>query len=170
MNEIASKIPITTSALHMRVTSAEQLEQQKEAERIEQKSGLAPGKDPAKLNVDEYIPGEAPNSAGIYQLTKDAEGNPKIIFDAPAAQPEKAGSDKTEGEKCTANTDKVDAEIKQLKKKKEQIEQEMAHAKDNPEKQEKLEKQLQQMEHELSSKDNDTYRRQHSQFTNSNEC
>lgn len=57
------------------------------------------------------------------------------------------------------STDKVDAEIKQLKVKKSQLEQKISTAQaDNPD----LERQLALIANELRQKDNDTYRKQHS--------
>lgn len=64
-----------------------------------------------------------------------------------------------EKEVTKANTDKVDAEIKQLKNKKAQLEQQIAQ---NPT--EDLQKQLSQIENELRQKNNDTYRKAHTNF------
>ena len=68
------------------------------------------------------------------------------------------------GERCTANTDRVDREIENLKEKKQQIEQQMKSC-DDLKKMQDLEKQLAGIESELQEKDNDTYRRQHTQFS-----
>ena len=68
-----------------------------------------------------------------------------------------------EKEVTKANTDKIDAEIKQLKTKKAQLEQKISSAQ-NPD--ENLQKQLAQIENELRQKDNDTYRKAHTQFSN----
>lgn len=58
------------------------------------------------------------------------------------------------------STDKVDAEIRQLKLKKAQLEQKISTAQaDNPD----LQRQLAQIVDELRQKDNDTWRKQHSQ-------
>ena len=62
-----------------------------------------------------------------------------------------------------AATDKADAEIKQLKVKKAQLEQKISSAQ-NPDAD--LQKQLAQIENELRQKDNDTWRRQHTKFSN----
>lgn len=208
MNDISSIASSTTNSLHEQKTAAEQLEQQKkaeaakEAERAAQESEFVPSKGILKPNVDEYIPSEKISSAGLYQLGKDEQGNPQIIFDGPGQQsdeknsapvdkssademdgsnskdvidkqakvlPEKADGDKEGDETCTCNTDKVDAEIKKLKNKAAGLEQQIAQAKDDPAKQQKLEKQLQQVESEIRMKDNDAYRRQHAEFTNSKE-
>lgn len=63
-------------------------------------------------------------------------------------------------EKCVANSDKVDREIKKLKEKKQQLEQQIRSASGDEKKIRELEKKLAQVENELSQKDNDTYRRQ----------
>lgn len=62
----------------------------------------------------------------------------------------------------TASTDKVDAEIRKIKNQKAQLEQKIA-AEANPN--EDLQRQLAQLENELRQKDNDNYRRTHSNFS-----
>ena len=80
----------------------------------------------------------------------------------------KAGMDHPEKseEKCVGNTDKVDREIRELKEKKKQLEQQIRSASKDERKIRKLEEKLAQVENELSRKDNDTYRRQNSSFRN----
>ena len=144
----------------------------------------------SRLKADEYIHGEEPVSAGVYRIAQDNEGNPKISFDNPemkaaanpenkpeSSKPEESGKDEpkkvskddpkeeTKSTKCTVDTDKVDREVEKLKKKQSEIEQQIARAQDNPEEAEKLRKQLDQVNQELKMKDNDTYRRQHAQYT-----
>ena len=87
-------------------------------------------------------------SAGIYRLSHNEDGAPKIEFDRPE-----------EAEETTTNTDAVDQEIQALKKKREQLEQQLSAAAD-PAEAERLEQQLAQTESELRQKDNDAYRRQ----------
>ncbi|MBR3748014.1 MAG: hypothetical protein IKN27_13745 [Selenomonadaceae bacterium] len=65
-------------------------------------------------------------------------------------------------ESTTADTDKVDAEIRKLKLKKSQIEQKIS-SEANPN--EDLQRQLAQIENELRRKDNDTYRRANAIFS-----
>ena len=77
-----------------------------------------------------------------------------------SATPEK--SEKTE--ECTTNTDKVDREIRELRKKKKELEQKLARS-DGPEEKKRLETQLQQTERELQMKDNDSYWRSHAQYS-----
>lgn len=59
---------------------------------------------------------------------------------------------------CTANTDRADREIENLKRKQQQLEQQIRAASDDERKE--LEKKLEQVEGELRQKDNDAYRRQ----------
>ena len=106
---------------------------------------------------DEYIPSEEDEPIGLYSLSQDDEGNPKIDYDPPEDE------DKSKSESCTGNTDKVDKEIKRLKKKAEQIEQRI-NASDGKER-ERLERQLKSIQNELTQKDNDNYRRQHTVFS-----
>lgn len=65
-------------------------------------------------------------------------------------------------ESTTANTDKVDAEIRKLKNHKAQLEQKIS-SEANPN--EDLQRQLAQLENELRKKDNDTYRRANATFS-----
>lgn len=67
-----------------------------------------------------------------------------------------------EKEVTKANTDKIDAEIKQLKAKKAQLEQKISTSQgDNAD----LQKQLAQIDDELRKKDNDAYRKAHTSFS-----
>lgn len=126
---------------------------------------------------------------GLYRVGRDENGSRKIFFDDPKAayadgkknlrssheKEEKERSGEGEdgkemkisgngqgkpAEKCVANTDKVDREIKKLKEKKQQLEQQIQSASGDEKKIRELEKKLSQVENELSQKDNDTYRRQ----------
>ena len=109
--------------------------------------------------MDEYVPEEKPEPSGRYRLGKDEDGKPKIDFYGP----EKSGSDKA-GQSCTCNTDKVDREIENLTKQKQELEQQINRETDES-KMEDLKAKLAQIEKELSQKDNDTYRRQHAVYT-----
>ncbi len=112
-----------------------------EKEIDETKETDAPAK--AARKQDEYVPQKPQPSPGLYRKDGKKDG----------------------GEEVIASTDKVDAEIRKLKEKKAKLEQEIALAKDDPKKQEKLQKQLEQVENELRVKDTDSYRRQHMQVT-----
>ncbi len=96
--------------------------------------------------------GEEGRPAPVKEENEDEKASPKK--DSP----------KCKSEKCTCNTDKVDREIERLKKKQKQLEQQINNTAD-PKKAEALEKELAQVEHELSQKDNDSYRRQHAVFS-----
>lgn len=65
--------------------------------------------------------------------------------ETPSDAPKKA-DDKEKSESCTCNTDRVDREIKKLKKKQAELEQKISNSKDNPDERAKLEKQLAQVE------------------------
>ena len=106
---------------------------------------------------DEYIPSEKDEPIGLYGLSQDDEGNPKIDYDSPEK------SDKSKSESCTGNTDKVDREIERLKKKAEQLEQRINTAEGKE--RERLERQLKDVQNELAQKNNDNYRRQHTIFS-----
>ena len=99
---------------------------------------------------DTYVPEDksVKQSAGIYRLSHDEDGVPKIEFDRPE-----------EAEETTINTDAVDREIQALKKKREQLQQQLNAAGD-PAEAGKLEQELAQTESELRQKDNNAYRRQ----------
>ena len=66
--------------------------------------------------------------------------------------------------KKMGNTDKVDREIEKLKKQKQELTQQISRETDGS-KVKALQKQLAQVERELSQKDNDTYRRQNAVYT-----
>lgn len=134
---------------------------------------------------DEYISsekaGEKPN--GLYHVGQDENGNKKVYFNDPKKAGKEETSDRSEKdgssklpevksddpdnaeEKCVGNTDKVDREIRELKEKKQKLEQQIKQASGDEKKTKELENKLAQVERELSQKDNDTYRRQHSTFT-----
>lgn len=135
---------------------------------------------------DEYISsekaGEKPN--GLYRVGQDENGKKKVYFNDPkkagkaeetADRAEKDGnkkmpkvkSDDPENaeEKCVGNTDRVDREIRELKERKKQLEQQLKTVSGDEKKTKELESKLAQVERELDQKDNDTYRRQHSTFT-----
>lgn len=143
---------------------------------------------PQKPVTDEYVPEAKQEPSGRYWLGKDEDGQPKIYFDAPeraADAPQKQGglpdapdADKDvdgpdkkasddRAESCTCNTDKVDREIEELKKRQEELKRQIDSETDGTKIRE-LEKQLARIESELSQKDNDTYRRQHAVFSYGN--
>lgn len=161
------------------VKYAEQLRTGKTAEQNDEAHGSR------IISRDEYIGSESPLSEpiGLYRQGRDENGDPKIFFDDPQkaededkdkkAAPEKSEEDGApkeapnapEKEKCTADTSAPDKEIKRLREKKQQLEQQLRSACGNESKVRELERKLAQTEYELSEKDNDNYRRQHTKFT-----
>lgn len=110
--------------------------------------------------TDEYIPEEKREPSGRYWLERDEDGNPQIRFDAPdrPEEPPEAGKP----ERCS--TDKVDREIKKLKRERDSLERQLAFE-DDETKRSELEQKLSRVESELRMKDNDAYRRQHAVFS-----
>lgn len=146
----------------------------KEADRVQPPRE---GSCPAKPVMDEYAPEEKREPSGLYWPGKDEDGSPKIFFDRPEqrdppeepAAPEASGElrEKTpvkKTEPCTGSTDQVDREIERLKRKRDELKEQISRETD-PSKAERLEKMLAQVERELRQKDNDVYRRQHSVFS-----
>lgn len=126
-----------------------------------------PGR-PPKPVTDEYVPGEPPEPSGRYWPVRDENGRPGIYFDdperpedAPGAVPERDGGPE---ETCTGDTGRVDREIERLKRRRDQLEQQLAAEPDGARTRE-LKRQLAQVERELSQKDNDAYRRRHTVFS-----
>ena len=170
---------------HSRSDCAERVKEKQAVwmeEKAKEAEKAAEGKKSGRLAEpqDEYISSEKSGEkpAGLYRVGRDENGNRKIFFDAPKADHANGKDDRSgEGEdgkepkasggiqgkpaeKCVANTDKVDREIKKLKEKKQQLEQQIQSASRDEKKIRELEKKLAQIENELSQKDNDTYRRQ----------
>lgn len=131
--------------------------------------------------VDLYVKEEIRVSAGTYELGKDKDGNLKIIFDDPLAKNEKhveLVADETDEKNAnevddeekivvntTISTDVVEAEIEQLKQKSAELEQQIARAEGDNDKQNDLQKQLKQLNDEIKTKDTDSYRRQNATVT-----
>ena len=164
--------------------AAERAEKAKEAQEAKKAAGEK-GSGRLSEPQDVYIHGEKSGKepAGLYRIGQDEDGSRKIFFDDPdkadrldnkdEPKAEKDGKNpKADGngqgkpaEKCVGNTDKVDREIKKLKEKKQQFEQQIRLASGDEKKIRELEKKLAQVENELSQKDNDTYRKQHAEFS-----
>ncbi len=127
----------------------------KEAEKAEEEKNAGQLIEPQ----DEYISSEKSEKkpTGLYRVEQDENGKRKIFYDNPKVSGDSQGKP---AEKCVANTDKVDREIKKLKEEKQQLEQQIRSALGDEKKIRELEKKLAQVENELSQKDNDTYRRQ----------
>ena len=139
------------------LTAAEKL---LEASKVRKSGEEAQGR-PLSRAMDEYVPEEPGEPSGRYWMGKDEEGQPKIHFDDPEKA---AGAPKKPEEKWVCDTGKVDREIEKLKKKQQELKQQLG-TETNEARIKELERQLAQAEQELSEKDNDTYRKQHSTFT-----
>jgi len=117
---------------------------------------------------DEYIPEETQEPSGLYWLGKAEDGKPKVYFDDPERDKGAGGLEKevsgSKVESGTCNTDKVDREIEELKKEREELERQINSETDDT-KIVELEKELAQVEVELRQKDSDAYRRQHAVYS-----
>ena len=128
---------------------------------------------------DQYVFGEKGETAGLYRMTKDEDGNPVVRFDDPkAAEKERAARDKeAEAEakekkaeeeeartRTTIDTGRVDREIEELKDQVEDLEQRLNYGGSLVDA-EKVERELTFAKIELHLKDNDTYRRANAQVT-----
>lgn len=95
------------------------------------KAGPVGGASPSAVpqpRFDEYVEGKGRQpSPGLYEVKEDGEGGYQVSFrpyseDGEEAAPAAGGRDAPEGSKTTVNTDKVDAEIRKLKEKRESLE------------------------------------------------
>jgi len=93
---------------------------------------------------------------------QDTEAPRKIRGGRDEYTPGKAAGKPSES--VTGNTDKVDAEIRKLKKQLSELEARLASEQD-PAKCKELEKQISALKDELEKKDNDAYRREHTVFS-----
>lgn len=116
----------------------------------------------AAENRDEYVPSEEKEPIGLYSVAPDENGEPRISFDK-AEDKSDDNADEPEKEVVTANTDKVDREIKDLRDKAKILGQKLRSADENTAAD--IQRQLEQVTAELAQKDNDEYRRQHTVFT-----
>ncbi|MCI9191980.1 hypothetical protein [Acutalibacter muris] len=114
-----------------------------------------------KAMMDEYVPEERSEPSGRYWRGKGEKGQPKIYFDDPERP---AGAPNKPEEKWVCDTGKVDREIEKLKKKQQELKQQLG-TENNEARIKELERQLAQTEQELGEKDNDTYRKQNASFT-----
>lgn len=164
---------------HSAAKYVEEAMRKKEAEEAKRAESAKAEDGKAAQPQDEYISSEKSGAkpTGLYHVGQDEEGNKKIFYDDPkkagnedGKKPLKAnGENPEEGEEeYVANTDQVDREIRELKEKKSQIEQQLRSAAGDEKKTGELERKLSQVENELKQKDNDTYRRQHTQITRKN--
>lgn len=149
------------------------------AERVKEASEKNVPESDGEKKRDKYVQGEADKPIGLYSIEQDEDGGRAVRYDAPeksekADEPEKNDeqkktedekSDKSEkSEKCTADTDKVDREIKRLREKEKALAQRLRGTSDE-EKARELERELAKVKNELTVKDNDSYRRSHTVFS-----
>lgn len=116
--------------------------------------------------------GDAPASGGAQP--QDAPAQPRQAEDAPDADapqpgraaegPEEKRLPEDDQERCTVDTGRVDREIEALKKQKQELERQLKAETDET-KARALRARVAQIEQELSQKDNDTYRRQHAEYS-----
>lgn len=151
---------INESGSYSRIKEEENLQAKRTIDRTKEAKETDKTVDKASVPKDEYISSEQSGEkpSGLYRIGQDENGNKKLIYDAP----DKAGNAE---EKCVANTDKVEREIRKLKEEKKELEQQVRAAAGDEEKVKELEKKLADVENELSQKDNDTYRRQNTVVT-----
>ncbi len=162
------KMPISGANTVSASTAAEKVLGAPQVQRPEEET---PQRKPV---MDEYVPEEPQEPSGRYWLGRDEDGQPKIYFDDPeraAEGPEQAnqgakGPERNDGEeeRWACDTGKADREIEKLKRKRQELEQQLNTETDEA-KVKDLERQLTQVEQELKQKDNDTYRKQHAVFT-----
>ncbi len=169
------------------LTAAEKLP---EASKVRKSGEEAQGR-PLSPAMDEYVPEDPQEPSGRYWMGRDEDGRPKVYFDGqprtadapeqpendaraktPEAEepgPAERGAKGPEGKKdqdevWECNTDKVDREIEQLKKKRQELEQRLSTESDET-KVKDLERRLAQVERDLARKDSDAYRKQHAAYT-----
>ena len=161
---------------------AEKAKEAKETKEAAEEKGSGKLSEPQDVYIRSEKSGKEP--VGLYRIGQDENGGRKIFFEDPdkadrADGKEEPKAEKADGKKpkvdgdsqgkpaevCIGNTDKVDREIKKLKEKKRELEQQIRSASGDERKIQELEKKLAQVEQELSQKDNDTYRKQHSEFS-----
>ncbi len=117
-------------------------------------------KEPEKIseNRDEYIPGEEKEPIGLYSVSPDEDGNPRVSLNDG-----KRKSDNPESDTITANTGKVDHEIKALRDKEQDLMKKLQHSDGRTA--ENIRRELEKVTAELAQKDNDNYRRQNAVFS-----
>ena len=160
---------------------AEKAKEAKETKEAAEEKGSGKLSEPQDVYIRSEKSGKEP--VGLYRIGQDENGGRKIFFEDPDKADRADGKEepKADGKKpkvdgdsqgkpvevCICNTDKVDREIEKLKEKKRELEQQIRSATGNKveKKIQELEKKLAQVEQELSQKDNDTYRKQHSEFS-----
>lgn len=108
--------------------------------------------------------GTKPSDKNVFPEMENKEDLPKSgVGDKPdKSKGDKRLGDSKKSENCTANTDKVDREIKALREKLKKLKEQAARAEGKKKKE--FESKISALEKELAMKDNDSYRRQHTEF------
>lgn len=121
-------------------------------------------KEPEKAvkNRDEYVPCEEKESIGLYSVAPDENGEPQILFDKADDKPANSQNEPKK-EAVTANTDKVDREIKSLRNRAKMLSQKLQSADESTAAD--IQRELEQVNAELAQKDNDEYRRHNTVFS-----
>ena len=116
-------------------------------------------------NRDEYVSSEAKEPIGLYSVSQDEEGSRRVLYDDPGETPEKGKySDEVDNkETMTANTDRVDNEIKKLRERSLLLAEKLRSA--DPESADKIRREMDAVSRELAQKDNDQYRRRNTVFS-----
>lgn len=132
--------------------------------KLTERSSELNAKEPEKAseNRDEYVPGEEKEPIGLYSVAPDENGEPQISFDKVEDKSADNGNEPKK-ETVTANTDKVDREIKNLRNKAQTLSKKLQSADEGAVAD--IQRELDQVNAELAQKDNDEYRRQHTVFT-----
>lgn len=116
-------------------------------------------------NRDEYVSSETKEPIGLYRVSQNDEGSRQISYDDPNKAPEKIGS--SDDDKCeetiTANTNRVDKEIKELRERSRLLAEKLRAA--DPQSADAVRRELNEVYRELAQKDNDQYRRQNTMFS-----
>lgn len=152
-------IQISGNYNHSETSYAEQVKE-KQAARLAEK-----GKESKEADKEADVKGAGRQPERRDEYIPSGKSDEKSAVPQQEGQKVSGNSQGKQGESCTANTDKVDREIKKLKEKKQELEQQIRSASGDEEKTRELEKKLAQVEQELKRKDNDTYRRQNTVFS-----
>lgn len=94
----------------------------------------------------------------MWSISQTGDDNPKNSLLHFTDEEKQRLAGRLPKKSTTISTDKIDAEIQQLKTKKAQLEQKISAQENNPD----LQRQLTQIDNELRQKNNETYRKLHS--------
>ena len=132
----------------------------------------APGSAASNGGTRPEIPnGSAPDADGPAKLSAGPEEDASRSKDGAncpneanhPSRPESTAGENAE-KRCTVNTDRVDREIERLKQERQELERQLRGEADETKRQ-TVQQRLEQVERELSQKDNDAYRRRNAVYT-----